>query len=97
MPVTVNSKTETYVDTDSTSLSSTVMEKNRSSGELKKNLPGTSPGPLPQVPAELSSTWGVFGKVCRFDRPCLVDEIHLRRFDGLLVMNLSSILKMFSG
>ncbi|KAG8642405.1 hypothetical protein MANES_12G083900v8 [Manihot esculenta] len=24
------------------------------------------------------------GKVCRLDRPCTVDEVHLRRFDGLL-------------
>ncbi|KAJ0972011.1 hypothetical protein J5N97_019970 [Dioscorea zingiberensis] len=31
-----------------------------------------------------NSKWGAFGKVCRLDRPCMVDEVHLRRFDGLL-------------
>ncbi|XP_039031850.1 uncharacterized protein LOC120166681 [Hibiscus syriacus] len=39
-------------------------------------------GPLPST-SELNSNWGV-GKVCRIDRPCMVDEFHLRRFDGLL-------------
>ncbi|GMI99352.1 PIN2 PROMOTER BINDING PROTEIN 1, HIGH CHLOROPHYLL FLUORESCENCE 145 [Hibiscus trionum] len=39
-------------------------------------------GPLPSS-SELNSNWGV-GKVCRIDRPCMVDEVHLRRFDGLL-------------
>lgn len=36
-----------------------------------------------QLPAS-SSNWGVFGKVCKLDRPCVVDEVHLRRLDGLL-------------
>ncbi|KAE8735801.1 hypothetical protein F3Y22_tig00000329pilonHSYRG00028 [Hibiscus syriacus] len=39
-------------------------------------------GSLPSS-SELNSNWGV-GKVCRIDRPCMVDEVHLRRFDGLL-------------
>ncbi|KAL5754182.1 hypothetical protein ACOSP7_022402 [Xanthoceras sorbifolium] len=34
--------------------------------------------------SDLNSKWGVFGKVCRLDRPRMVDEVHLRRFDGLL-------------
>nr|KYP61888.1 hypothetical protein KK1_016400 [Cajanus cajan] len=34
--------------------------------------------------SDVSSNWGVFGKVCRLDRPRMVDEVHLRRFDGLL-------------
>ncbi|XP_039123061.1 uncharacterized protein LOC120259516 [Dioscorea cayenensis subsp. rotundata] len=38
--------------------------------------------PAPSI--EHNSKWGVFGKVCRLDRPCMVDEVHLRRFDGLL-------------
>ncbi|KAJ8755613.1 hypothetical protein K2173_022208 [Erythroxylum novogranatense] len=45
--------------------------------------PSSSTGPTPSS-SELSSNWGVFGKVCRLDRPCMVDEVHLRRFDGLL-------------
>lgn len=35
---------------------------------------------------KLNSKWGVFGMACRLDRPCIVDEVHLRRFDGLLVI-----------
>lgn len=34
---------------------------------------------------ELNNNWGVYGKVCKLDKPCTVDEVHLRRFDGLLV------------
>ena len=41
---------------------------------------------LPSPASELSSKWGVYGNVCRIDRPCVVDEIHLRRFDGMLVI-----------
>lgn len=32
-----------------------------------------------------TSNWGILGKSCPLDRPCVVDEVHLRRFDGLLV------------
>lgn len=41
--------------------------------------------PLPPSVAEVNTNWGVFGKVCRLDKPCMVDEVHLRRLDGLLV------------
>jgi hypothetical protein len=44
-------------------------------------------GVLAPPPPELNGKWGVYGSVCRLDRPCVVDEIHLRRFDGLLVTN----------
>lgn len=37
---------------------------------------------------ELNNNWGVYGKVCKLDKPCTVDEVHLRRFDGLLVSSL---------
>lgn len=37
---------------------------------------------------ELNNNWGVYGKVCKLDKPCTVDEVHLRRFDGLLVRSL---------
>ncbi|MFS7988631.1 putative coenzyme Q-binding protein COQ10, START [Helianthus anomalus] len=33
---------------------------------------------------EVNNNWGVFGKTCQIDSPCKVDEVHLRRFDGLL-------------
>ncbi|KAF6152767.1 hypothetical protein GIB67_004596 [Kingdonia uniflora] len=40
--------------------------------------------PLPPSSIKSSSKWGVFGKVCGIDRPCMVDEVHFRRFDALL-------------
>ncbi|KAL0736272.1 hypothetical protein Bca4012_012482 [Brassica carinata] len=43
----------------------------------------SSVGSLPHS-NELNSNWGVYGKVCKLDKPCTVDEVHLRRFDGLL-------------
>jgi hypothetical protein len=53
-----------------------------------KEAPPTSgvSGVLPSPSSELISKWGVYGNACRIDRPCVVDEIHLRRFDGLLVI-----------
>ncbi|XP_062012295.1 uncharacterized protein LOC133728877 [Rosa rugosa] len=59
-------------------------EKDYTLNEFKANLPGPTAKSLPPASSELNSNWGVFGKVCRLDRPCLVDEVHLRRFDGLL-------------
>lgn len=56
-------------------------------GEFKERFAGSNVGSMPPTSSELNSNWGVFGKVCRLDRPCLVDEVHLRRFDGLLVNN----------
>jgi len=38
---------------------------------------------------ELNNNWGVYGKACKLDKPCTVDEVHLRRFDGLLVSSLA--------
>ncbi|XP_026445645.1 uncharacterized protein LOC113346316 [Papaver somniferum] len=49
-----------------------------------KNYSNTNVAPLPPPSSDLSSNWGVFGKVCGLDRPCVVDEVHFRRFDGLL-------------
>ncbi|XP_043804647.1 uncharacterized protein LOC110628471 isoform X4 [Manihot esculenta] len=54
------------------------------SGDIKESFPGSNIGPIPSSSSELNTNWGVFGKVCRLDRPCTVDEVHLRRFDGLL-------------
>ncbi|XP_057419971.1 uncharacterized protein LOC130714102 isoform X2 [Lotus japonicus] len=53
-------------------------------GENKEGLASSISGSLPTSSSEVNSNWGVFGKVCRLDRPCVVDEVHLRRFDGLL-------------
>ncbi|TKY73776.1 hypothetical protein E2542_SST02532 [Spatholobus suberectus] len=52
--------------------------------ENKKEIASTVPGSMVTSSSEVSSNWGVFGKVCRLDRPRMVDEVHLRRFDGLL-------------
>ncbi|XP_021772641.1 uncharacterized protein LOC110736661 [Chenopodium quinoa] len=84
MPKLVSTKGGNSVNTSSTSLPSTLKEKDMSTEELKKISSRSILGPLPQAPSELNSTWGIYGKVCRLDKPCLVDEIHLRRFDGLL-------------
>lgn len=50
-----------------------------------RDITSADAGQLPVSSTELTSNWGVFGKVCRLDRPCVVDEVHLRRLDGLLV------------
>ncbi|XP_040378572.1 uncharacterized protein LOC102700516 [Oryza brachyantha] len=52
--------------------------------KFKEASPSGLGGVLSSPPSELNSKWGVYGNVCRLDRPCVVDEIHLRRFDGLL-------------
>ncbi|XVE83428.1 hypothetical protein DITRI_Ditri16bG0088000 [Diplodiscus trichospermus] len=52
--------------------------------DIRESYASTNHGPLQPSSSELNSNWGVFGKVCRIDRPCMVDEVHLRRFDGLL-------------
>ncbi|KAL8260130.1 hypothetical protein R6Q59_028083 [Mikania micrantha] len=49
-------------------------------GTLDKNIPTVAS----KHAAEVNNNWGVFGKTCQIDSPCKVDEIHLRRFDGLL-------------
>nr|XP_027192041.1 uncharacterized protein LOC101501397 isoform X2 [Cicer arietinum]XP_027192042.1 uncharacterized protein LOC101501397 isoform X2 [Cicer arietinum] len=53
-------------------------------GEDKEGLDTSISGSLPTSSSELNSNWGIFGKTCSLDKPCLVDEVHLRRFDGLL-------------
>lgn len=60
--------------------------------ENKEIFTSSISGSLPVSSNEVTSNWGVFGKVCRLDRPCMVDEVHLRRFDGLLVTELCEII-----
>lgn len=62
----------------------TSKENKLPTGEVNENYPSSSFGPLSPSSTELNSNWGVFGKACKLDRP-VVDEVHLRRFDGLLV------------
>lgn len=66
-----------------------------SSGENKESLASSISGPLTTSSGEVNSNWGVFGKVCRLDRPCVVDEVHLRRFDGLLVTYLRYVVTIW--
>lgn len=54
-------------------------------GKFNENIVSSNFGSVPPSLSDLNSKWGVFGQVCRLDRPCFVDEVHLRRFDGLLV------------
>ena len=62
----------------------------QSTDDLNENHAGPDLNMIPVSPnIEFNSNWGVFGKVCSLDRPCMVDEVHLRRFDGLLVILLS--------
>ena len=66
--------------------STTVENHDISYSKFKEAPSSSSPsGVLASPPPELNGQWGVYGNVCRLDRPCVVDEIHLRRFDGLLV------------
>ncbi|KAH9685392.1 hypothetical protein KPL70_013941 [Citrus sinensis] len=53
-------------------------------GKFNENIVSSNFGSVPPSSSDLNSKWGVFGQVCRLDRPCFVDEVHLRRFDGLL-------------
>lgn len=60
-------------------------QDNVSSGQFKEGLAVSSFGPLTPSSSGFNSKWGVYGKVCRLDKHRMVDEVHLRRFDGLLV------------
>ncbi|XP_042031646.1 uncharacterized protein LOC121778369 [Salvia splendens] len=57
---------------------------NNKDEDVKENFVKAAFGPLSPSTGELTCNWGIFGKSCPLDRPCLVDEVHLRRFDGLL-------------
>ncbi|XP_057791568.1 uncharacterized protein LOC131008640 [Salvia miltiorrhiza] len=62
----------------------TALNNKDASENIKKKFVKAAFGPLSPSTGELNSSWGIFGKSCPLDRPCLVDEVHLRRFDGLL-------------
>ncbi|KAL5555156.1 hypothetical protein UlMin_037392 [Ulmus minor] len=52
--------------------------------ELKDGFSTSNFGPLNPSSSESNSKLGILGKACSLDRHCMVDEVHLRRFDGLL-------------
>lgn len=60
------------------------LKNNDTSRDIKENIVKAAFGPLSPSTGELNTTWGIFGKSCSLDRPRMVDEVHLRRFDGLL-------------
>ncbi|KAI3462407.1 hypothetical protein Pfo_019070 [Paulownia fortunei] len=62
----------------------TAMKNEVTAGDIKEKYVKATFGPLSPSTGELNSNWGIFGKSCPLDRPCMVDEVHLRRFDGLL-------------
>lgn len=72
-----NENTSTEVHSAAPSAASTTLDID---GTIEKNIPTVASKPI----AEVNNKWGVFGKTCDIDSPCKVDEIHLRRFDGLL-------------
>ncbi|KAI4364338.1 hypothetical protein MLD38_020446 [Melastoma candidum] len=55
-----------------------------SEGEHKDSVTSINVVHSPPTTTAINSKWGVFGKVCGLDNPCMVDEVHLRRLDGLL-------------
>ncbi|KAL5145992.1 Transport protein particle subunit [Glycine soja] len=81
LPVSENHLHKTYVAINGSSvkkINGALSEKN------KKEIATSVSGSMLTSSSEVRSNWGVFGKVCRLDRPRMVDEVHLRRFDGLL-------------
>ncbi|BAT79259.1 hypothetical protein LR48_Vigan04g141700 [Vigna angularis] len=52
--------------------------------ENKKEIASSVSSSILTSSSKVRSNWGVFGKFCRLDRPRMVDEVHLRRFDGLM-------------
>ncbi|KAG4998877.1 hypothetical protein JHK87_019949 [Glycine soja] len=77
---------ENHLDKTSSDINESSAQKiNSALCENKEDLVNSIPGTLPMPSSEVNiNNWGAFGKSCRLDRPCMVDEIHLRRFDGLL-------------
>ncbi|EEF39459.1 conserved hypothetical protein [Ricinus communis] len=59
-------------------------KRNMSAGDLNESYQSSHFGPVPSSSSDLNTNWGVFGKVCSLDRPSIADEVHLRRYDGLL-------------
>lgn len=66
------------------------IEDNLSFGDFMESYARSNVGSLPPS-TEPTKKWGLFGRICRLDRPCMVDEVHLRRFDGLLVTPCSKL------
>jgi len=69
-------------DLDKTSCENSKLSPGENKEDLVRSISGSSPLSSGEVNV---NNWGAFGKTCSLDRPCVVDEIHLRRFDGLLV------------
>ncbi|KAF5783186.1 putative coenzyme Q-binding protein COQ10, START [Helianthus annuus] len=72
-----NESTCTDVRSATQSVASTTIDID---GTVDKNIPTVAS----KQTIEVNNNWGVFGKTCQIDSPCKVDEVHLRRFDGLL-------------
>ncbi|KAL0381357.1 UNVERIFIED_CONTAM: hypothetical protein Sangu_0200000 [Sesamum angustifolium] len=81
----LNSSSLPSLSLGSTEIESATALKNKvTSGDIKQKFVKANFGPLSPSTGELNSNWGIFGKSCPLDKPCMVDEVHLRRFDGLL-------------
>ena len=80
--------TENSFGRNSSAISSSLELKgknNLSPAELKESFSVSNLGPLIPPFSESNSKLGILGKACSLDRHRMVDEVHLRRFDGLLV------------
>ncbi|KAJ8548280.1 hypothetical protein K7X08_030749 [Anisodus acutangulus] len=76
---------DTKAEPGSSLIDSVISHENISSSEnLKDKFVKATFGPLAPATSDATKNWGIFGKACRLDKPCVVDEVHLRRFDGLL-------------
>ncbi|XP_024984427.1 uncharacterized protein LOC112520315 isoform X2 [Cynara cardunculus var. scolymus] len=78
-----NENTSTEAHSATLSVASTTIDIDGSREKNMERQPNSSFSPLSKSTAEVNN-WGVFGKTCDLDSPCKADEIHLRRFDGLL-------------
>lgn len=72
---------DSYLISTKRDIDHAISHENKSSGD--KFVKATF-GPFAPATSDVSNNWGIFGKACRLDKPCVVDEVHLRRFDGLL-------------
>lgn len=84
---------QNVVTTEKYSLSKTYITGNRkdtlSHREFKDDFPTSNSGVLTPCETESNFKEGLLKKSCSPDRQCMVDEVHLRRFDGLLVISFS--------
>lgn len=87
--ITESEASMTVPTSPSVSLDGAFREKDKlTTGDLKESYPSSTFSLIPPPSNDLNNNWGMLGKACRLERRCMVDEVHLRRFDGQLVTDL---------